>query len=174
MRWIIDSTNLNGKARISMRVYRNGKWQGLGLWWNIREFFREFFIQITNIFRKEKKYATVLTQVGEEWIVDKLDEVVQTTGDWIGWGTGTGTASKDSTALFDEAPEPRVQAVRSQPTPDKIRWVGTLTASAPRTITNAGNFTHSTGGTLIVHGDFTGIPLQTGDRIEFTIEIEIT
>jgi len=118
--------------------------------------------------------ATVLTQVGEEWVVDKLDEVVQTEGDWIAWGTGTGTASKSDTTLFTEASEARVQASISQPVADKIRWVGTLTAGAAKTITNAGNFTASTGGTLIVHGDFNGIALNAGDSIQFTIDLEIT
>jgi hypothetical protein len=118
--------------------------------------------------------ATVLTQVGEEWIVDKLDETVQTTGDYIGWGTGAGTAGKSDTTLFTEASESRVVATRTQPAADKIQWVGTLTADGTKTITNAGNFTASTGGTLIVHGDFTGIPLNAGDKIEFTIQLEIT
>lgn len=119
--------------------------------------------------------ATVLTQVGEEWIVDKLDETVQTTGDYIGWGTGAGTAAKGDTTLFTEASEARVSATRSQALADKLRWVGTLTcAGAGKTITNAGNLTASTSGTLIVHGDFTGIPLSVGDKIEFTIDLEIT
>jgi hypothetical protein len=118
--------------------------------------------------------ANVLTQVGEEWIVDKLDETVQTTGDYVGWGTGAGTASKSDTALFTEASESRVVATRSQPAADKIRWVATLTANGTKTITNAGNFTASTGGTLIVHGDFAGIALNSGDKIEFTIDLEIS
>lgn len=119
--------------------------------------------------------ATVLTQVGEEWIVDKLDETIQTTGDYIGWGTGAGTAAKGDTDLFTPASEARVTATRSRPAADKIQWVGTLTcAGAAKTITNAGNFTASTGGTLIVHGDFTGIPLNVGDQIQFTIQLEIT
>ena len=119
--------------------------------------------------------ATVLTQVGEEWLVDKIDETVQTTGDYIGWGTGAGTAGKSDTTLFSEASESRVTATRSQTAADKIRWVGTLTcAGSGKTITNAGNFTASTSGTLIVHGDFTGIVLAVGDKIEFTIDLEIT
>lgn len=118
--------------------------------------------------------ATVLTQAGEEWIIDKLDEQVQTTGDYIAWGTGTGTASKSDTDLFGPTSEARVQATRSQPAADKIRWVGTLTADGAKTITEAGNFTASSGGTLIIHGDFTGIDLQSGDQIEFTIDLEIT
>jgi len=119
--------------------------------------------------------ATVLTSVGEAWVVDKLDETVQTTGDYIAWGTGTGTATKASETLFSEAAETRVTATRTQPLADKIRWVGTLTCNAtPKTITNAGNFTAITVGTLIVHGDFTGIVLAGGDKIEFTIDCEVT
>jgi hypothetical protein len=173
--YLSNSTNLNGKARISMRIYRNGKWGGLGLWWNVRQCIRESLIQISNLFKKTKGYATVLTQVGEEWIVDKLDETVQTTGDYVGWCTGVGTAAKGDTTLSTEASESRVTATRSQALADKIRWVATLVcAGAGKTITNAGNFTAPTSGTLIVHGDFTGIPLAVGDKIEFTIDLEIT
>jgi len=178
--FIANSTNLNGKARLGMKVYRakTGKWEGLGFLWNLKQFLREARIQLWNILSLKSNekwgYATVLTQAGEEWIVDKLDEVVQTTGDYIGWGTGSGTASKSDTALFTEASESRVLATRTQPAADKIQWVGTLTADGSKTITNAGNFTASTGGTLIVHGDFTGVALNAGDKIEFTISIEIT
>jgi len=118
--------------------------------------------------------ATVLTQVGEEWIVDKLDELVQTEPDWIHWGTGAGTASKSATGLFTPGSESRVQGTITQPVADKIRVVGTLIADAAKTITNAGNFTASTGGTLILHGDFPGMPLNQGDKIEFTFDLEIT
>jgi len=117
--------------------------------------------------------ASVLTTVGEEWIVDKLDETVQATGDYIGWGTGAGTAAKGDTTLFTEASESRVSATRSQPSGSIIRWVATMTADGTKTITNAGNFTASTGGTLICHGDFTGKLLALGDKIEFTIDLEI-
>ena len=92
-----------GKAKLTMQIIRNGKEYDLPLTWKIRQFFRELRIQFFNLFRAEKGYADVLTQVGEEWIVDKLDETVQTTGDYIAWGTGTGTAAKADTALFTEA-----------------------------------------------------------------------
>ena len=166
----------DGKSKMSFRIWRadKQKWETPGLWWNIKQLLREIKIQFLNLFRIAKRYATVLTQAGEEWIVDKLDETVQTTGDYIGWGTGTGTAAKADTALFTEATEARITGVRSQPVADKIRWVGTLTADAAKTITNAGNFTAATAGTLIVHGDFTGVVLAIGDKIEFTIDIEIT
>lgn len=47
--------------------------------------------------------ATVLTQKGEEWIVDKLDSTVATTPKYVGWGTGAGTSDKTDTALFSES-----------------------------------------------------------------------
>ena len=113
--------------------------------------------------------ATVLTQVGEEWIVDVLDGTSPGT-QYIGWGTGAGTAGKSDTTLFTEASEARQSATRSQPAADKIRYVATMTADGSKTITNAGVLTALTGGTLIIHGDFTGIPLQQNDQIQFTID----
>ena len=125
--------------------------------------------------------ATVLTQVGEEWIVDVLDGGKSVDTDYIHWGTGAGTATKADTDLFTPATEARVAATRSQPVADKIRWVGTLTADGAKTITNAGVWDAAgsgsppSGGTpLIIHGDFTGIPLQANDQIQFTIDMEIT
>lgn len=118
--------------------------------------------------------ATVFTTVGKEWAIDKFDETIQTTGDYVAWGTGAGTAAVGDTTLFTEASEARVVATRTQPAADTIRWVATLVANAAKTITNAGNFTASTVGTLIVHGDFTGIVLATGDQIQFTINLQQT
>jgi len=118
--------------------------------------------------------ATVVTQVGEEWIVDKLGAGAPATkAEYIAWGSGAGTAGKSDTALFTEESEARVQGVESQPVADKIRYVATLTANAAKTITNAGSFTAATSGTLVVHGDFTGIPLQQNDQVEFTVDVEI-
>lgn len=118
--------------------------------------------------------ATVLTTVGKQWIVDKIDEAVQTTADFIGWGTGAGTAGVADTTLFTESAETRVTATRSQPSADVVRWVGTLTSLSVQTITNAGNLTAGTGGTLVVHGDFAGVALAIGDQIQFTIDLQIT
>lgn len=118
--------------------------------------------------------ATVLTQVGEEWIVDKLDETVQTKAEYVAWGTGAGTAGKSDVALFTEGSEARVQGTLTQPTADKLRCVGTLTADGAKTITNAGTFTLASGGVLVVHGDFAGVALALGDKIEFTADLEIT
>ncbi len=119
-------------------------------------------------------FATIFTDAGEGWLRDKINETVQTTGDYIGWGTGAGTAAKADTTLFTESTEARVLSTRSVPSADTVRWVGTLTAAAGKTITNAGNFTALTSGTGIVKGDFTGIVLATGDSIQFTIDLQLT
>ena len=174
---ISASTNLNKKARMSFMVRRAGsdEWENLGIWWNIKQFMRESSIQFCNLFRKEKGYATVLTQVGEEFIVDKLDETVQTKPEYVGWGTGAGTAAKADTTLFTEATEARTLGTLTQTAVDKLRNVATITcAGAGKTITNAGSLTASTAGTLVIHGDFTGIALNVGDSIQFTIDLEIT
>lgn len=166
----------DGKSKLNMKVYRakTGKLEELPTLWYVKNFIREIGVQFLNLFRKERQYATVLTSVGEAWIVDKLDETLQTTGDFIGWGTGAGTAAKTSVDLFLPAAEIRIVAARSQPLADKIRWAGTLTSATVQTITNAGNFTASTGGTLVIHGDFTGVALAANDAIQFTIEMEVS
>ena len=176
---ISASTNLNRKAKMGMRIFRagTGKWEKLGFTWNTKQFLRESGIQFLNLFRTRKGFATVLTQIGEEYITDKLQETIQTTPDWIDWGTGAGTAAKSDTALFAESTEARVQGTMSQPAADKLRVVGTMTcAGAGKTITNAGSFTVSTKATgpLIIHGDFTGIVLAVGDKIEFSVDLEIS
>lgn len=122
-------------------------------------------------------FATILTTVGKNWIVDKLDNTVSTIGDWIGWGTGAGTAAVGDTTLFteDSGGSPayaRIQGATSQPAADTKQVVSTIISNGSKTITNAGLFTASSGGTLIVHGDFTGIVLNLNDQIQFTITIQ--
>ena len=122
--------------------------------------------------------ATIYTSAGEAKVVDLIDGTVATVlsnaNAKIGWGTGAGTAAKGDTTLFIEASETRVVPTVTQPLADKNQWVGTLTADAGKTITNAGLFDAATAGNLIVKGDFTGVVLLTGDKIEFTISLEQT
>lgn len=119
--------------------------------------------------------ATVLTNNGEQWVADRMSGASALSGAFIGWGTGAGTAAKADAALFTEAAEARVSgSVSTSGTGSAAKYqvVGTLTSASNQTITNAGNFTASTGGVLIVHGDFTGIALQTGDSIQFTFTLD--
>lgn len=119
--------------------------------------------------------ADVLTTVGAGWIVDRVTDTVALGTNYIGWGTGAGTSAIGDTTLFTEASEGRVSATVSQPSANIIQWLGTITADGAKTITNAGVFTASTGGTLIVKGDFTGRALlYAGESITFTIQLSLS
>lgn len=122
--------------------------------------------------------ATIYTSVGETVVIDLVDGTsavhLNNTNAKIGWGTGAGTAAKGDTTLFTEASEARVVPTVSQPAADRLQWVGTLTADAAKTITNAGLFDAAAAGNLIIHGDHTGQALALGDKIEYTITLEQT
>jgi hypothetical protein len=114
--------------------------------------------------------VTVLTQKGEEWVVDLMAAVTQ----YGTWGTGAGTADKSDIAMFTEGSEARVSTTITQPLADKVQHVWLMTADAGKTITNAGIWSAITVGTLYYHASFTGIVLSTGDKIEFTLTNEVT
>lgn len=121
--------------------------------------------------------ASVLTNAGEEWAVDRMAGTngPPTTATFVGWGTGAGTAAKADTTLFTEASEARVSGTLTKTgsgSTAQYNLVATITANGTKTITNVGNFTASTAGTLVVHGDFTGQALNPNDSIQFTITID--
>lgn len=118
--------------------------------------------------------ATVYTTVGKQFIVDLIDATVAVSAHYGAWGTGAGTAAVGDTTLFTEASEARVSATKSQPTSDKNQWQWTMTADGSKTITNAGVFSASSGGTLLIKGDFTGIALVLNDQIQFTATLQQT
>ena len=122
--------------------------------------------------------ATIYTQAGEQVVCDLIDGTsavhLDATNAKVAWGTGAGTAAKGDTTLFTEASEARVAAAISQPAADKNQWVATITADAAKTITNAGLFNAAAAGDLIIHGDFAGVALALGDKIEFTMSLEQT
>lgn len=158
------------KAKLTMKIIRNGKEYDLSLGWKIKNEFKKIKEEFLRFLGFNVGFADVLVQVGEEQYVDWLDTGTQ----YVAWGTGAGTHSKSSTTLFTEASEARVTVTRTQPTPDKIRYEGTLSADAAKTITNAGVFTALTGGVLIVASDFTGVALAVGEGIKFQWTVEIT
>jgi len=119
--------------------------------------------------------ATVLTNGGEDWACRCMAQTDTDDAHFIDWGTGAGTAAKTDTDVFTVGGEARAVgtvSVTGSGAAAKYQVVGTMTASAGKTITNAGNFELSTGANIVVHGDFTGIVLATNDRIEFTITID--
>ncbi len=122
--------------------------------------------------------ATVLVNAGEDWACQRMagaGSYSTYTGQYLDWGTGAGTAAKGDTDVFTAGGEARVAgsvSVTGSGATAKYQVVGTITASAGKTITNAGNFMQSTAANILVHGDFGGIALLSGDSIQFTITID--
>jgi hypothetical protein len=120
--------------------------------------------------------ASVLVQNGRAIITNLLSGLGGTVPKYIAWGTGAGTAATTDTTLFTESSEARVAgsvgATNIATAGDAIQVQGTLTASGAKTITNAGLFDASSGGSLFVHADFTGVVLAAGDGIFFNWRVE--
>lgn len=122
----------------------------------------------------------VFTTLGKQWVVDKIQEepigAALTLMKWVAWGTGATAEAVGNTALAAEATEARVVSVLSQPAADVDRSVGTITCNAtPKTITECGRFNQlAVGGIMFVRSLFTGIPMVTGDKIEFTQDLMVT
>ena len=121
--------------------------------------------------------ATLLVNTGKAIITNYLNGGAATQPKYIGWGTGAGTTGATDTTLFTEV-TPRVSGTTSQVTTsttnDTFQVVGTQTAGTSETITNAGLFDASTSGNLFVKGDFSGIPLNNGDSIQFTFKVQFS
>lgn len=126
--------------------------------------------------------AVVFTNVGKNWVADKMREAgiaaATILPNRIGWGTGAGTAAVGDTTLFTEAAETRATAtltgVTTTVTGDTFQAVGTITATSAKTITNAGLFDAATAGDLVVKGDHAGVPVEINDAIEYTIKLQFT
>ena len=121
--------------------------------------------------------ATLLVNTGKAIVTNYLNGGAATQPKYVAWGTGAGTTAATDTTLFTEV-TPRVSGTTSQVTTsttnDTFQVVGTQTAGTTETITNAGLFDASTGGNLFVKGDFTGVPLNTGDSIQFTFKVQFS
>lgn len=117
--------------------------------------------------------ANVLTDGGVQWMAARMASL-DTDGRWIAWGTGAGTAGTTDTTLFTEASESRVAgtvSVVGTGSAASYQVTGTLTANGAKTITNAGHFTASSNGTLIVKGNFSGVALAQNDQMVLTFQI---
>ena len=118
--------------------------------------------------------ATLLVNTGKAIVTNYLSGGAATQPKYVGWGTGAGTTAATDTTLFTEV-LPRVSGTATQVTTsttnDTLQVVATQTAGTSETITNSGIFDASTSGNLFVKGDFTGIPLNNGDSIQFTWKV---
>jgi len=120
--------------------------------------------------------ATVVTNAGLGLVTSRLGSAASAVPDYVAWGTGAGTAAVTDTTLFTEASEARVQGTITQQTTntanDTYQVVATITVSGSgKTITNAGLFNASSSGTMLMKGDFTGVALDVGESIQFTMQV---
>ena len=121
--------------------------------------------------------AALVTNAGEEWVVDKLmgtGGTVTARAEYIGWGTGAAPTETSTTLTTEVTDTARATATISKVgTGDTAvyRAVGTITATTARTITEVGLFTASSAGVLVVASDITSTVLATGEGIQFTIDI---
>jgi hypothetical protein len=139
------------------------------------------FPSLRELWRRLIHLAVVVTNAGEEFVVDKLNETVQTKPEYCGWGEGAGTAAKADTDLFtpvntDQANTTLRQLSTTSKTGTgataKYQAIATLTSPNANNKTNAGLWTAATAGTLIVKGDHASTPMAIGDRIEYTFTID--
>jgi len=114
--------------------------------------------------------ATVLTNVGKSMIAKRL------------LPTADPNYQANDTALAQEFAEARATGTPSlglvNVTNDTYVVVGTLTATAARTVTEAGLLDQTKAaagatpvGQCMVRGDFGAVNLQSGDSIQFTIKV---
>lgn len=123
---------------------------------------------------------SVFTDVGKNWVADKMREsgiaAATVFANRIAWGTGATVPTQTSTVISTETTPARATAtmtgVTTTTTGDTFQAVGTLTADAGKTITNAGLFDAATTGDLVLTGDHAGVPLLTGDSIEYTFKLQ--
>jgi len=122
--------------------------------------------------------ATLLVNTGRAVITNRI-KGSGTEPNYVAWGTGAGTTGATDTTLFTESSSATTLGTRTTGTStqqtttttnDTYQVIGTMTSNATQTITNAGLFDAVSSGNLFIKGDFTGIPLASGDAIQFTFK----
>ncbi len=116
--------------------------------------------------------AALVTDVGEQQIAQRINGA-GTKPDWVGSGTTATAEAEGDTTLVAEV-ETRDQDGAPSVTTDTYTVVATHTYGASFTIVEAGLFDASTSGNMYVRGTFGGIAVGSGDKIEFTIDTQIT
>ncbi len=120
--------------------------------------------------------ASLLTNTGIAGVISKLN--ANTPPRYVGWGTGGSEApTAADTSLETESAETRIQGANTVVTgdvaDDTYQVVATLESLSEQTISEVGLFTAETSGDLYIRGNFTGIPLEAEDAIQFTIKLKL-
>jgi hypothetical protein len=118
--------------------------------------------------------TAVLTNLGEAWIINSINQDAPAQMHHIGWGTGAGTAAKADVALFTASAEARSVATLTKPTADTWKATATIVSASQQVITNVGAWDVAVAGNLGIHISFTGVGLEISDSITFEITLEST
>jgi hypothetical protein len=124
--------------------------------------------------------ATVVTTSGKVTAASRMQTTPgRTPPKFVGMGTGGGarTAAAADTALTTEA-ETRATGTESIVTVtaanDAYQVQGTITATAGRTVNEAGTFDASSAGNIDISATFPDIGLLSGDSLQFTFKHQMT
>lgn len=97
---------------------------------------------------------------------------------YVAWGTGVSTTTEADTTLLSESAETRVvgagTSITTTNTDDTHQVVATITSSGTQTITEAAVFDAVSSGNMYVKGDFNGVPLNVGEAMQLTFQIQFT
>jgi len=114
---------------------------------------------------------------GAQWLTDKIDQSVLTCGGWVAVASSTSLYDQSQANLISSELQNRACATQSQPTSIRTSWVGTQTFGIATCVGAAGNFPSTSTGTvggLIVGGEFTKVPVNINDAIQFTVTLDLT
>jgi hypothetical protein len=117
----------------------------------------------------------VVTTIGAAFIVDTLQNLVEPENlNWHQSGTGSASESTADTGL-GLAVGSRVLGTQSEPAATTYRTVATLTYAASLSITEHGLFWANAGAnTLFDRTRFAGMPVNSGDSIQFTYDLTVS
>ena len=123
---------------------------------------------------------TTITVKGREAVNRRLLSNTAAIPVFIGIGTGAETATRTAdptdTALSTEV-ESRVSGTATiqttSTTNDTYQVVGQITATAPRSIDEAGLFDLASSGNLVISATFAEVNLNTGDSLQLTIKQQL-
>lgn len=112
--------------------------------------------------------SAVFGDPGQDKVVALL--LANATVKYLGWGSSSTAAAVTQTTLVSANPEARTTGVISNPATNTHRVIGTIEATAARTVAEVGLFDASTNGNLCVRATFTSKSLITGDQVRFTVD----
>lgn len=111
--------------------------------------------------------AQVYTDAGQGLVIDLIDPATRS---GVTWGSGSTAPAVTQTTLVTELAESRVATTNSQPASNTVRHVFEITATANRTVNEWGVFSATSAGTMLYRGTLSTLNIETGDRVEFTID----